>query len=232
MKFYAIFALLVFAGCQQTSLEKGVYKSDAQSFEVLSERMIKIDGKPYHYSCGEFTLWLPNQTYYLDREENRLTLSSSKVEPGNNLPDMSGVYQRQEPQAEAVMPLDQQVTQLKANGDYHTARLSKLINAHKTLNQQIDEKTKKLKDMGVKSSNDLSPESKPLAQEIVALVKEREKVMKAQDDTMAKIKAIQAALQSFVPEKSIDEILANTPEKNPVESIEANEILNNQLQGK
>ncbi len=238
---------LCLAGCYDTELTKGLYKGEKQNFEIVSNHIVKINGKPYRYNfCGS-RLWLPNSTYFFEMNEKRLILAAESITTECVLPDMSGDYQWQEPSCYVEVKMNngevkmnnytlpyetseicKQIKELKTEGDCQLNQLEKLIDVNKTLNEKIKEKTKKLKDMGVKSTKDIPnvPDSKPIAQEIVALSKERDKIMKNQDAILAKVKSIKLSLQQFTQDDP-------TPEKaSPIESIETDEILNNQLQGK
>ncbi|MCK9458290.1 MAG: hypothetical protein M0R80_01450 [Proteobacteria bacterium] len=238
-----ILTLLCFCGCAP-DLHKGVYVSDKHTIEVASDATLQVDGK----DCIHYTTH-PEQTlkatvdgvevvYYVEVPSSTKFVLTAKTNIGHN--DLSGVYIKDDNSTKPV-PIDE-LKQLKIKRKVCAGKLEKLDTVLLTMSTQIATKTQKLKSLGIKSSADIKDtETRQLAQDLVAMTKDRDNLDKAKKIISTKLDEIDRGIEqletntSEISDKELEELLASIADKRggqpktPVESIESNDILTKAL---
>lgn len=232
---------MLFCGCC-AELHKGVYTSDKHTIEVASNATLQIDGKDcIHYSIHPDNVLQAivagaEVDYYVEvpsMQKFVLTAKSTVIEH-----DISGVYVRQEEDDPAPIKLNE-IEKLKAKQKSYVSKLEKLDGVLWTMGTQIAAKTKSLRDLGIKTSADIkNAETKRIAQSLVSMTKDREKLAKTREIISAKLSEIDHGIEQLeartveISDKELEELLGNIADKQsktPIESIESNDILEKAL---
>ena len=234
--------LLCFCGCAP-SLHKGIYVSDKHTIEVASDATLQIDGKDcVHYTTHpdqilKATVGGAEVIYYVEVPSTTKFVLTAKTNVQDH--DLSGVYVRDDSNtAKPVLPSTDELKQLRIKRKVCASKLEKLNVVLLTIDTQIESKTSKLKGLGVKSSADIKDtETRQVAQDLVALTKDRDNLDKAKKIISTKLDDIDRGIEQLetntaeISDKELEELLASIADKQgrqpktPVESIESNDIL-------